>query len=195
MRVYLSSTLNDLGLEREAIRKALGGHCTVVESYTADERSVRESCLADVAGCDLYIGIIGRRYGFIPPGESFSIPELEYLQAREHKLPTFIFIKDDDVILNRFHDAGTQENPPERIESFRQRVNNGTEEACVPHNLQDPGRSQNRSRECPLALFKSAGRYPPAETHCGSSIPGLACLFDRRARSILRPGCGNRSAG
>ena len=94
MRVYLSSTLNDLGPEREAVRKALGGHCTVVESYTADERSVRESCLADVAGCDLYIGIIGGRYGFIPPGESFSITELEYLQARERKLPAFIFIID-----------------------------------------------------------------------------------------------------
>ncbi|SFE69197.1 hypothetical protein [Nitrosomonas sp. Nm166] len=29
---------NDLGPEREAVRKALGGDCTVVESYTADER-------------------------------------------------------------------------------------------------------------------------------------------------------------
>ena len=37
MRVYLSSTWNDLGPEREAVWKALSGHCTVVESYTADE--------------------------------------------------------------------------------------------------------------------------------------------------------------
>ena len=75
MKVYLSSTLNDLGPERQAVKDALGSECTVAESYTADERSVRESCLADVVGCDLYIAIIGRRYGFIPPGEARSITE------------------------------------------------------------------------------------------------------------------------
>ena len=40
-----------------------------------DERSVRERCLADVAGCELYIGIVGMRYGFIPPGQQRSITE------------------------------------------------------------------------------------------------------------------------
>lgn len=172
MRVYLSSTLNDLGPEREAVRKALGGHCTVVESYTADERSVRESCLADVAGCDLYIGIIGGRYGFIPPGESFSITELEYLQAREHKLPTFIFIKDDDVILKRFHDAGTQENPPERIESFRQRVNNGTEEVGRPTIFKTP---EDLRADVVSALWRYSNRQnaiPPRRIQ-GRPYPGL----------------------
>ena len=79
----------------------------VVESYTADERSVRESCVDDVAGCDLYIGIIGRRYGFIPPGESRSITELEYQQARKRELPTLVFVKDDEEIKSKFHDAVT----------------------------------------------------------------------------------------
>lgn len=83
MRVYLSSTLKDLGPERQAIKDALSGECAVVESYTADERSVRDSCLADVASCDVYIGIVGRRYGFIPPGASHSITVLEYEKARK----------------------------------------------------------------------------------------------------------------
>lgn len=129
MRVYLSSTLNDLGPERQAVKEALGGECTVVESYSADERSVRESCLADVAGCDRYIGIVGRRYGFIPPGESFSITELEYQQAREHKLPTLIFVKDDSAITLPFSDAGTEDRDPKLIESFRQRINSGADDA------------------------------------------------------------------
>jgi hypothetical protein len=93
MRVYLSSTLNDLALERQAVKEALGGECIVVESYSADERSVRESCQADVAKCDLYIGIIGRRYGFVPPGQSRSITELEYEEARKCRTPTLVFIK------------------------------------------------------------------------------------------------------
>ncbi|WP_374567755.1 hypothetical protein [Nitrosomonas sp.] len=39
MRVYLSSTLNDLLVERQAVRN-VSGECIVVESYTAGERSV-----------------------------------------------------------------------------------------------------------------------------------------------------------
>lgn len=122
MRVYLSSTLNDLLPERQAVKEVLGGECVVVESYTADKRSVRESCLADVAGCELYIGIIGRRYGHIPDGENRSITELEYHQAVAHGIPTLVFIKDDDDIKSKFHDAVTQENPPQLIEAFRQQI-------------------------------------------------------------------------
>ncbi|MCE7914182.1 MAG: DUF4062 domain-containing protein [Nitrosomonas sp. PRO4] len=122
MRVYLSSTLNDLIPERQAIKDALGGECVVVESYTADERSVRDSCLSDVAGCDLYIGIIGRRYGHIPSGDLLSITEQEFQRAQECGLDALIFIKDDEEIKSKFHDAVTQEHPPQSIEAFRQRI-------------------------------------------------------------------------
>lgn len=122
MRIYLSSTLNDLFPERQAVKEVLGGECLVVESYTADERSVRDSCLADVAGCELYIGIVGRRYGYKPDGESCSITELEYRQAVARGIPTLVFIKDDDEIRRKFDDAVTQENPPQLIEAFRQQI-------------------------------------------------------------------------
>ena len=122
MRVYLSSTLNDLYSERQAVKEALGGECVVVESYSADERSVRDSCLADVAGCELYIGIVGRRYGHIPDGENQSITELEYPQAVARGIPTLVFIKDDDEIRRKFDDAITKENPAELIEAFRQQI-------------------------------------------------------------------------
>ncbi len=122
MRVYLSSTLNDLIPERQAVKDALGGECVVVESYTADERSVRDSCLSDVAGCDLYIGIIGRRYGHIPSEDSLSITEQEFQRAQECGLDALIFIKDDDEIKGTFYDAVTQEHPPQLIEAFRQRI-------------------------------------------------------------------------
>lgn len=177
MRVYLSSTLNDLGPEREAVRKALGGHCTVVESYTADERSVRESCLADVAGCDLYIGIIGRRYGFIPPGQSFSITELEYQQAREHNRPTLIFVKDDGAILSQFHDAVIiQENSPDRIESFRQRVNNGAEEAGRPAIFKTP---EDLKEHVLKALWRYSERHGviPPKRITGRPYPGLRAFL------------------
>jgi hypothetical protein len=49
MKVYLSSTLNDLRAERQAVKDALGSECIVVESYTADERSLRESQSPDLS--------------------------------------------------------------------------------------------------------------------------------------------------
>jgi hypothetical protein len=129
MKIYLSSTLNDLGPERQAVKDALGGECVVVESYVADENSVRESCLADVEGCDAYIGIVGGRYGYIPPGERRSITELECERARQNNKPTLIFIKDEDEIKLRMSDAGTREHPPERIESFRKQLMSGGADA------------------------------------------------------------------
>ena len=176
MRIYLSSTLNDLGPEREAVRKALGGDCMVVESYTADERSVRVSCQGEVAGCDLYIGIIGRRYGFIPPGQPFSITELEYQQAREHNRPILIFVKDDGAILSQFHDAVTQENPPERIESFRQRVNKGSEEAGRPAIFKTPEDLKEHVLKALWHYSQRQGAIPPKRIE-GRPYPGLRAFL------------------
>jgi formylglycine-generating enzyme required for sulfatase activity len=127
VRVYLSSTLIDLLPERQAVKDVLGGECIVVESYTADDRNVRTSCEADVAGCDLYIGIVGMRYGEIAPGQTCSITELEYRQAREHNIPTLFFLKDEDSVLSKFDDGvkGKNPNPRERIESFRAAITKG----------------------------------------------------------------------
>jgi formylglycine-generating enzyme required for sulfatase activity len=129
LKVYLSSTLIDLLPERQAVRDVLGGECTVVESYIADERSVRESCEADVAGCDLYIGIFGLRYGSIEPGKQQSITQLEYRAALAHNRHTLLFVKDKNSILADFHDAVSGENPRELIESFRASVTSGAEGA------------------------------------------------------------------
>ncbi len=120
-QVYLSSTLNDLQDERAAVRAALQHKCLVIESYSADERTVRESCLADVAKCDLYIGILGLRYGHCPDG-GLSITELEFDEAVAGKLPQLIFIKKGSID-QKWIDALSKESPPECIEAFIKKVN------------------------------------------------------------------------
>jgi len=66
-KVYLSSTLLDLKPEREAVTRWLiaAGHLPV-HSYVADSESVHVSCLKDIDPCDLYVLILGHRYGFVP---------------------------------------------------------------------------------------------------------------------------------
>ncbi|SFM73119.1 nSTAND1 domain-containing NTPase [Nitrosomonas communis] len=179
MKVYLSSTLNDLYAERQAVKEALGGECTVVESYIADERSVHDSCLADVAGCDLYIGILGRRYGFIPPGQAGkkrSITELEYEKARECKLPILMFVKDDDEIKSKFHDAVTQENSPELIESFRQRINSGTEASARAAIFKTPEELKSHVLRAYLHYSQRVGKPPPKPIE-GRPYPGLRAFL------------------
>lgn len=180
MKVYLSSTLNDLGPERQAVKEALGGECTVVESYTADERPVRESCWADVEGCDLYIGIIGLRYGFIPPGEKCSITELEYDKARERKIRTLVFVKDADEIKSKFHDAVTGENPRELIETFRRRVTSGAEDAARGALFKSPEdlKAHVLKAYLRLSLRQDGPKPKPIE---GRPYPGLRAFLPAEA--------------
>jgi tetratricopeptide (TPR) repeat protein len=84
-RVYVSSTKLDLEAERAAVLDWLRkrGHVGV-HSYVADTETPRDSCVADVAGCDAYVLILARRYGHEPPDNNplgRSITELEYEAA------------------------------------------------------------------------------------------------------------------
>ena len=122
--VYLSSTLNDLQDERDAVRAALSDECVVKHSYLASEEELIGSCLQDVAGCDVYIVILGMRYGYVPKGPhnpaNLSITELEYQQATNK--PRLVFIKDEESTLFSLTDAKTKEHPLEHIQDFRKRA-------------------------------------------------------------------------
>ena len=114
LTVYLSSTLNDLEAERKAVQEALGDLCVVKHSYRASEEALVESCLNDVAACDLYIGILGLRYGYVP-GRGFrnpkklSITELEYRHALDKGIPRLVFVKDESAIPVTLTDYRTKE--------------------------------------------------------------------------------------
>ncbi|HRH74327.1 DUF4062 domain-containing protein [Zoogloea sp.] len=136
--IYLSSTLKDLLPEREAVKQALSGKAVVKESYDADENSVRESCLKDVEGSDVYVGLIGLRYGFSPPGESKSITELEFDQAQKSKKRILLFAKSEQSIPAIHTDAFTKERDPELIRSFRARLKAGTDDVPRPAVFDDP---------------------------------------------------------
>ena len=61
-RVYVSSTVADLEAERQAVVEWLvAAQHQVVHSYRPSSDTVRDSCLADVDTCDLYVLILGHR--------------------------------------------------------------------------------------------------------------------------------------
>ncbi|WP_250000179.1 HEAT repeat domain-containing protein [Actinoplanes sp. M2I2] len=119
-RAYLSSTYSDLRDCRAAVRMALARQSVeliAMEDYTADNARPLDKCLADVAKCDLYIGIFAWRYGFVPQGHDKSITELEYREARQRGIPCLIFLLDDDAPWPKpVIDVG---RPGKRIEALR----------------------------------------------------------------------------
>lgn len=118
-RAYLSSTYSDLRDCREAVRVALTRQSVdllAMEGYVANDERPLDKCLADVAKCDLYIGIFAWRYGFVPPGHAQSITELEYREAVRLGIPCLIFLLAEEAWWPRpSMDLGTKAAPIEAL--------------------------------------------------------------------------------
>jgi tetratricopeptide (TPR) repeat protein len=96
-KVYISSTVTDLETERRATMDWLlqAGH-QPVHSYRPDSETVRESCLDDIDGCNLYVLILGHRYGFQPEDnnpDKLSITHLEFRRAGQSHIPRLALIR------------------------------------------------------------------------------------------------------
>ncbi|HEX7999122.1 MAG TPA: DUF4062 domain-containing protein [Pyrinomonadaceae bacterium] len=102
-KIYISSTYGDLKEFREEAYRALRQlrHDVVaMEDYAASDQRPLDVCLADVAACDIYVGIFAWRYGFIPPKdnpERRSITELEFRRAASSGKTCLIFLLNEDV--------------------------------------------------------------------------------------------------
>jgi Domain of unknown function (DUF4062) len=87
VKVYLSSTFQDLRGHREAVDRTLRrmGHDVIgMEQYAAESSRPVERCLRDVRIADIYVLMLGWRYGYVPEAnnpERLSITELEYREA------------------------------------------------------------------------------------------------------------------
>jgi hypothetical protein len=96
-RVYVSSTIADLRRERREVMDWLvAADHQVVHSYRPSSETVREGCLKDVDGCDLYVLIAGHRYGFQPAqdnAESLSVTQLEFRRAGERGIPRVALLR------------------------------------------------------------------------------------------------------
>jgi hypothetical protein len=96
-RVYVSSTVADLKQERQAVMDWLvAARHQPVHSYVPSSDTVWASCLDDVDACDLYVLILGDRYGFVPDDgnpEGLSITHLEFRRARQSGIPPIVLLR------------------------------------------------------------------------------------------------------
>lgn len=99
-RIYISSTYSDLVAAREAVHGALRKmqhQVVAMEDYVAADQRPLDKCLADVAACDIYVGIFAWRYGYVPPNQVRSITELEFRQAQESRKPCLLFLLHEEA--------------------------------------------------------------------------------------------------
>src|SRR5215831_1164712 len=100
LRIYVSSTYEDLKDERKAARDAIQtlGHLAIgMEDYAASDERPLERCLRDVRSCQAYVGIFAWRYGFCPGNGEKSITSLEYEEATKNKIPCYVFLVREDA--------------------------------------------------------------------------------------------------
>ena len=122
--VYVSSTIADLKRERRAVMEWLvAARHQPVHSYLPDSDTVRDSCLDDVDTCDLYVLIVGHRYGSQPAQDNpqgLSITHLEFRRAGLSGIPRIALLRTSipDVSLSDLAD------PPRLalVSAFREEV-------------------------------------------------------------------------
>lgn len=184
MKIYVSSTFNDLKEFRNAVYgqlRKLRIDAVAMEDYVASEKRPLAKCLEDVAQSDIYVGIFAWRYGYIPKEdnpESRSITELEYRAAGQHETERLIFLlREDAPWTPSLMDTHTKEGDSGRqIERLR-------EELGTRHNVGFFSSPDELAKEVSAAVMNVVlGRYGevqdrkerPQDTAHRTSFSGLS---------------------
>ena len=68
-----------------------------MEDWTAEADEPRRFSVERIEGCDLCVLLVAWRRGFIPPGETHSITQLEYENAIARGIDVLVFLLDEDA--------------------------------------------------------------------------------------------------
>lgn len=97
-RVFVSSTFYDLRHIRESLRGLISdlGYIPVLSEegsvYYDPAVNAADACLTEVGSCQLYVLIIGGRYGS-PHDDDASVTRAEYRAAVQQKIPIFTLVE------------------------------------------------------------------------------------------------------
>lgn len=97
LKIFISSTMTDLQAERQAVEQAIAElrlEAVRAETIGSQPVSSRQACLEMARQCDIYLGIYGARYGWVPPGDQVSVTKMELQEAREQGKDILVYVKD-----------------------------------------------------------------------------------------------------
>lgn len=112
-RIFISSTYVDMIPYREALQTAIT-NCDAVaygmERFVPAPIRPLDRCYEEIAGSQIYVLLLGHRYGEIDKDSGKSYTELEYDRAKEIGLPILVFLLDTDKVgsLEKFRESDAQ---------------------------------------------------------------------------------------
>ncbi|RKR66334.1 uncharacterized protein DUF4062 [Acidovorax sp. 94] len=128
LQVFISSTYSDLQEERQAAVSAIlkAGHIPAgMELFTSGDQSQMTIIKNWIDESDVYMLILGGRYGSVEKTSGISYTELEYDYAHEQGKPAFAVVITEQALEQKIRSKGTvfgeKENPKE-LALFRQKV-------------------------------------------------------------------------
>lgn len=98
MKVFVSSTYDDLTEHRSVLERSLalsGIPYNAMEHFGSTTKTPLQTCLNAVSQSDVYVGILGTRYGGAPIGNKLSFTEREYRTALAKKMPMLLYLIDE----------------------------------------------------------------------------------------------------
>ncbi len=127
-QVFISSTYEDLKAERQAAVEAIlkSGHIPAgMELFTAGDKSQMDVIRRWIDESDVFMLILGARYGSIEPSTGKSYVELEFEYALEVGKPFFSVVMSDDGREAKVKERGTsviETTNQDAYRRFRERV-------------------------------------------------------------------------
>jgi len=136
--------------------------------FAAREGRPADYCRQRVRGCEIYVAVVGFRYGSIVPGEAVSYTELEFDEATAARLPRLVFLLAETAS----PPEGLADSDRDAVERFRRRLrdtglvvrefasDSGLELEVFHALTEEVARSQLRTvpRQLPAAAAHFAGR-------------------------------------
>lgn len=128
LQVFISSTYEDMRVEREVAIKSIlqAKHVPAgMELFVAGSESQWEVIKQWIDACDVFMLILGGRYGSIEPTSGKSYIELEYDYAEQQGKPLFALVMSKPSIEKKVQEKGSSvietANGP-KLDAFRTRV-------------------------------------------------------------------------
>lgn len=128
LQVFVSSTYDDMKAERQAVIEAIlrAGHIPAgMELFAAGDKSQLEIIRRWIEDSDVYMLILGGRYGTIEKDSGKSYIQLEYEFADSTNKPYFAAVMDEQYLDQKVRDSGKavlEQERPDLLKQFKRTV-------------------------------------------------------------------------
>jgi hypothetical protein len=172
-QVFVSSTYLDLQSERQAAVQAIleAGHIPAgMELFGSGDESQKDVIKRWIDESDIYMLILGNRYGSLQPGSKKSYTQWEYEYAVSKKMPYFAIVISDEASLRR----KVEHDLVKEWRAFRKLVTSRVVEFW------------NDERDIQIKIFKKLGTYT-FENKLVGWVPGNSVVdTDQMASELTR---------